>query len=341
MSKSASRGFRELSFSKIRFVFHRKWIPAPGKVLVVDKESAVRYFPDPKQIPGSDHYSISKPKGIDHLSHAFLFDFLRDNLLLPTDPLAGVSIAGGESLEASVVAKVKVSGRGGLPEEGSGLDIELEITCKNRTSRPVVMNEKYVLRVRHASDCSALAHNRGPLTTRFVHNQIEVEFTDRDTSQAPTIMQGGSYSWTLKFKTPGLFEAGRDRAILCGPYLIKPLYTYQGVPITSHDFQYTFSFMKPEPRWRWFFMENCVLQTNDRKVVSTCKCHWNRTDCEFAKFTLVPPADKGSGVMHIYFARIYRPRSKLFAVVRYLGGMVSGILATHVLILPSDGFFSR
>ncbi len=145
-------------------------------------------FPKPQAHSGVD-YSISKPKGIDHLSHVFLFDFLRDNLLLPTD-LPRLSIAGGESLEASVVAKVKVGGRAGLAEEGSGLDIELEITCKNNTSGPVVMSEKYVLRVRHAYECSALAHNRGPLTTRFVRNQIEVEFADRDTSQAPTIVQG-------------------------------------------------------------------------------------------------------------------------------------------------------
>jgi len=314
-----------VEFFENRFIFHRKWLPAPGKVLVVDKESAVRYFPDPKQIPGSDHYSISKPNGIDHLSHVFLFDFLRDNDLLPTHVPPG---PGGESLEASVVAKVKVGGRAGLPEEGSGLDIELEITCKNKTSGPVVMNEKYVLPVRHASDCSAFAHNRGPLTTRFVNNRVEVEFTDSHTSQAPTIVQGGSYSWTLKFKTPGLFEAGKDRAILCGPYLVNPLHVYQGVSIASHDFQYTFSFMKPEPWWGWLFMENYVVQTNDRKVVSTCKRYWDRTDCEFADFTLAPPTDKGSGNLKIYFARIYRPRSKLFAVVTFFGGMVSGILAS-------------
>jgi pimeloyl-ACP methyl ester carboxylesterase len=319
-----------IEFFENRFLSYPKWAPAPGKVVVVTKESAVRYLPEPRQIPESDHSSICKPDGVHHASHGFLLDFLKDNALLPTDLPPVPATAGGGNLEASVVAKVKVGGDAGLPQESSGLEIELEITCTNKTPDPLVMSQKYLLPVRHAYERSAFAQSRGKLTTRFVHNRIEsdnrieVDFTDASTGQAPAIAPGASYSWTLKFKTPGLFEAGRDRAILCGPYFIDPLHVYQGIPIASHDFQYTFSFMKPEPRWWWLFMENYVVQTNDRKVASTYKHHRDRTDCEFAKFTLAPPTDGASGNMKIYFARVYRPRYRLIAALILVVGLILG-----------------
>jgi hypothetical protein len=60
-----------------RFIFHRKWLP---RLLpfVVERESASRYFPPARQLPGTDHFTTAKPDGANHPSHVFLCTFLRE-----------------------------------------------------------------------------------------------------------------------------------------------------------------------------------------------------------------------------------------------------------------------
>jgi len=60
-----------------RFIFHRKWLPRFLR-LVVEKESAARYFPPARQLPGTDHFTTVKPDRADHPSHIFLCTFLRE-----------------------------------------------------------------------------------------------------------------------------------------------------------------------------------------------------------------------------------------------------------------------
>jgi hypothetical protein len=60
-----------------RFIFHRKWLPRLPW-LVVERESAARYFPPARQLAGTDHFTTVKPNGAKHPSHVFLCRFLRE-----------------------------------------------------------------------------------------------------------------------------------------------------------------------------------------------------------------------------------------------------------------------
>ena len=60
-----------------RFIFHRKWLPR-FLPFVVERESAARYFPPARQLPGTDHFTTVKPDGANHPSHVFLCTFLRE-----------------------------------------------------------------------------------------------------------------------------------------------------------------------------------------------------------------------------------------------------------------------
>lgn len=76
-----------------RFVIHWKWLPWFTRDKVVTEESAARYFGYAKQVGGSDHTSISKPKGIGDPVHTYLLQFLQEKDLLPSQmPLAAASL---------------------------------------------------------------------------------------------------------------------------------------------------------------------------------------------------------------------------------------------------------
>lgn len=55
------------------FVFHHKFLP--DRLLVVDKNSAGRYFAPPHQLPGTDHFTSVKPDSERHPAHELLVDF--------------------------------------------------------------------------------------------------------------------------------------------------------------------------------------------------------------------------------------------------------------------------
>jgi hypothetical protein len=67
-----------------RFIVHWKWFPWFARTKVVTEQSAVRYFGYAKQIGGSDHSSICKPKAMEDPVHQYLLEFLREQDLLPS-----------------------------------------------------------------------------------------------------------------------------------------------------------------------------------------------------------------------------------------------------------------
>lgn len=97
---------KQLNIQGIEFFEHRfislgilfflgwKWIPFGIRWVVVTKASAGRYFGSPKLLPNTDHFSAVTPNTVDHVTHVYLFDFLRENNFLKEPPgMAGVSQA--------------------------------------------------------------------------------------------------------------------------------------------------------------------------------------------------------------------------------------------------------
>jgi pimeloyl-ACP methyl ester carboxylesterase len=78
-----------------RFMIHWKWLPWLSRTKVVTEESAARYFGFAKQVGGSDHGSICKPRTKASPVHTYLLEFLRDKDLLPTQfPATAAASAG-------------------------------------------------------------------------------------------------------------------------------------------------------------------------------------------------------------------------------------------------------
>ena len=103
-----------------------KWIPLFEKRLIVDPDSAGRYFGKVRKIPDSDHFSIVKPPSINHDSHDFLFRFWYrfQNELMTSEsakpqsvapemapPLSNAPQIGREEILAQ--ARLKLAGGGG------------------------------------------------------------------------------------------------------------------------------------------------------------------------------------------------------------------------------------
>jgi hypothetical protein len=89
-----------------RFVMmHWKWLPWFTRTKVVTEESAARYFGYAKQVGGSDHNSICKPHAREDRVHQYLFEFLQDKALLPSQalPVIGTN-AGAAAVEGASAA---------------------------------------------------------------------------------------------------------------------------------------------------------------------------------------------------------------------------------------------
>jgi pimeloyl-ACP methyl ester carboxylesterase len=71
-------------FFENRFVIHSKWAPFFARTKVVTEESAARHFGFAQQVGGSDHVTICKPKSVTDPVHQYLFVFLKEKDLLPT-----------------------------------------------------------------------------------------------------------------------------------------------------------------------------------------------------------------------------------------------------------------
>lgn len=72
-----------VEFFENSFVIRWKWLPCFARTKVVTEESAARYFGYAKQVGGSDHNSICKPKSKADRVHQYLLEFLHDKDLLP------------------------------------------------------------------------------------------------------------------------------------------------------------------------------------------------------------------------------------------------------------------
>jgi tetratricopeptide (TPR) repeat protein len=77
-----------VEFFENRFVIHSKWrwLPLFLRTKIVSKESGARYFAYAKQVGGSDHFSICKPRTKSDPVHQYLLEFLVDKNLLPSEP---------------------------------------------------------------------------------------------------------------------------------------------------------------------------------------------------------------------------------------------------------------
>ena len=73
-----------IEFYESKFIIKSRWFPIFNRTLVVSRESAGRYFGAPKQIPGSDHFSICKPRKKADLVHQYLNDFLNEEGFITT-----------------------------------------------------------------------------------------------------------------------------------------------------------------------------------------------------------------------------------------------------------------
>ncbi len=327
-----------VEFYENRFIYHWKYLPFINRARVVTKDSAVRYFNEPRNIPRSDHVSICKPQSIQDPIHRHLLGFLERNGLLPTvaqtSTPPGPTNGGGRSpLQAAVVALVTVGKNARHPEEQLWLDISLRIECENTTGLPLKMDKPYRLPIhRDTRDCEAW-DEKGPLHAKYKNGHVEVDFANRDSGKHPEILAGRPYAWNVNFKTRGVFKVSEDGAILWGPYVISPLDQYNTIPIESHAFAYTFLFKKPKSKWRWAFMENHVIEMHDRDCRSARSKVWDGTYCKFSEFTLrLSPKRRPDETkrklekMTIYFTRIYRPRFNLRAAGAFLGGIALGLV---------------
>ncbi len=330
-----------VEFYENRFIFHWRYLPL-NRVLVVRKESAVRYFADPRHIPKSDHVSICKPQSTRDSVHQYLFDFLDKRSLLPN----GTHLPAGpppsnawekSGLQAAVVALVTVGKNARHPEEQLWLDISLRIECENTTGDRLPMDEEYRLRIDKDAREFEAWDERGPLNAGRSGGSVKVDFKNRDSGKYPDILAGRPYAWNFKFKTRGVFKVSEDGAILWGPYVISPLDQYKGNRIEFHEFDYTFLFKKPKSKWRSVFMENYVVEMHDRECRSTCSKVRDGTYCKFSELTLRLSEEGKSENMTIYFTRIYRPRFNIRAAAAFLGGIALGLVVSYAY---AHGFFS-
>ena len=67
--------------------FHMRWLP--GFAPVVLKNSAARYFPEPRTLAGTNHSTIVKPDSHSHVSHNFLVDYFNNIFLRGSLPSRG------------------------------------------------------------------------------------------------------------------------------------------------------------------------------------------------------------------------------------------------------------
>jgi pimeloyl-ACP methyl ester carboxylesterase len=65
------------------FVIHHKWLP--DHFVVVEKESAARYFAEPRRLAATDHFTAVKPDSRRHPAYELLLDFYARKFA----PLAG------------------------------------------------------------------------------------------------------------------------------------------------------------------------------------------------------------------------------------------------------------
>ena len=63
----------------------------PNRIVVVEHNSAGRYFGSPRRLGDLDHFSIVKPTGLDHPAHAALVEFWLRTFGPPLEPFLEVS----------------------------------------------------------------------------------------------------------------------------------------------------------------------------------------------------------------------------------------------------------
>jgi tetratricopeptide (TPR) repeat protein len=109
-----------VEFFENRFMIRWKWLPLFARTKIVTEESAARYFGYAKQIGGSDHSSICKPKTAADLVHQYLLEFLQDKDLLPSQ----VTIAPPTDGAALPAVHPEPAGRGAPLAFSTGLSTQ-------------------------------------------------------------------------------------------------------------------------------------------------------------------------------------------------------------------------
>lgn len=159
------------------------------------------------------------------------------------------------------------------------LTVRLTITAHNQTEQTIELREPYPLpKFENLQNLDARdLHNRKLKTVRQNGEGI-VQFPE-----GLAIGPGEDYTWIVTFNCTCFFQK-QDEDIL-GPYPIKAQQEFNGVRVSSHDFEYAFTFYKPQPRRLWPFKEIVVRQVNNRQHGHTIKKKLNKTVCSL-KFPL-------------------------------------------------------
>jgi tetratricopeptide (TPR) repeat protein len=70
-----------------------RWLGLLRKEVIVEAESAGRYFAEPDRLPGTDHFSAVKPRRVDHPVHVLLRDFFMSDFDRPCESAQQVAEA--------------------------------------------------------------------------------------------------------------------------------------------------------------------------------------------------------------------------------------------------------
>lgn len=88
------------------FLIHRRWLPNTN--VVVNKESAGRYFGPPILLRKTDHFSISKPNIFNHPTHEMLIDFYSKHFLTLNENFTQKQIADSINIREKEIYELSV-----------------------------------------------------------------------------------------------------------------------------------------------------------------------------------------------------------------------------------------
>jgi hypothetical protein len=223
-----------------------------------------------------------------------------------------------DGIRAEVKAKVKVESKGGL-------HIHLDVVAINLSGADIHLRDPYEIRVKDAGSLSASAYLETAGSTQNVFSSAEatdlirVHFKDQSVWKNQEKLH-----IEIAFEAAGLFEV--EGELLFGPYSIKPVATYQTIPITNHKFEYLFVFKTPTPKkldeiLAWLFKANEVLQTNSRRInPSKLRLPWQTT----MQYSFDATKDQD---LKITFAREYKFWSVLSAAALFVLGCIIEFVA--------------
>lgn len=128
-----------VEFFENRFLIRSRWLPIFTRTKVVVEESAARYFGYAKQVGGSDHSSICKPRSMTDTVHQYLLEFVQDNKLLP------IKVLNNEAGPVDGVAPLRLEhasvGLGSAVSSPTATSIQLNFIAQSSAAAPLISGE--------------------------------------------------------------------------------------------------------------------------------------------------------------------------------------------------------